>query len=189
MKLYLIRHADAVPQEEAGGPDADRPLTDTGFAQARALAVAFRAHGVVLDLVLTSPLLRARQTAQELLPPTGPDAPAADAAICEHLAPGGKRRKLARYLEELGKDAVALVGHRPDIDQLAGWLIGTRKARVGLAKGATAFIECAVAPGKGMGTLRWLVTPEWAGVTEPSPNGLAERSGSGEKRKHSSKRR
>jgi phosphohistidine phosphatase SixA len=127
MRLYLIRHADAV---------------------------------------VTSPLLRARQTAQELMPPSGPDAPSAGPAECEFLAPGGRRRKLARYLEELDKESVALVGHRPDIDELAGWLIGYRKAGIGLAKGAAALIDCDGAPGKGSGTLRWLLTPEWVGAAE-----------------------
>lgn len=189
MRLYLVRHADAVPAEEAGAPDADRPLTELGLAQARALSAALRAHGMKLDAVLTSPLLRARQTAQELLPPAGPDALAPEAEVCEQLAPDGKRRKLARYLAELGQEAVAVVGHRPDIDLFAGWLIGSRKAQIGLAKGAAALIECDPAPGKGMGTLRWLITPEWVGATEPSTNGRADLAESTEKRKQSSKRR
>jgi phosphohistidine phosphatase len=161
MKLYLVRHADAVPVEQFEGSDAERPLTEVGVGQAQALAAALQTRKVTFDQVVTSPLLRARQTAAFLLTPAGPETPPAEAQWCDDLAFGGKRRRLAKYLVKLGKESVALVGHQPDLGELAAWLIGSRKARVELAKGAAAFIECDGEPDKGAGTLHWLLTPEW----------------------------
>src|SRR5258708_36427587 len=161
MNLYLIRHADAVPAEEFAGADADRPLTDLGTAQTKALAAALAARGIKFDQQLTSPLLRARETAA-LLASVGRDGPPTEALWCDDLAPGGKRRKVAKHLVKLGKQSVALFGHAPDINELAAWLIGSRKARLDLAKGAAAFIVCDGDPDKGAGTLQWLVTPEWS---------------------------
>ena len=57
--------------------------------------------------------------------------------------------------------SVAVVGHQPDLGQLAGWLIGARKAQIDLAKAGVAHIAFDPEPRKGAGTLVWLVTPEW----------------------------
>jgi len=160
--LYLIRHADAVPLGEQGiTEDADRPLTDEGQAQARSVAAALRKHDVSLKLIVTSPLRRARQTADAMLRDW--PAPLPELLVSDELAPGGKRRKLARFLNTWSVDAAALVGHQPGIDELAGWLIGSRKASLCLAKAAVARICCASEIEKGCGTLTWLVPPEWLG--------------------------
>jgi phosphohistidine phosphatase len=158
--LYLIRHADAAPLGEGGiTRDEDRPLTKKGEEQAKRLAPGFRAQGIHLDVVLTSPLLRARQTAERMLQ-EWPN-PAPELRVCQELAPGGKRRKLSRFLMELGSDRVALVGHQPDLGQYVAWLIGSKKAQLDLAKGGVAYVICEEEPNKGRGVLAWLVTPEW----------------------------
>lgn len=160
MNLYLIRHADAVPLGEQGMTDDEqRPLTDTGLAQARNLATGLQQHGIQLNLVLSSPLLRARQTAEEMLRKWKQPAP--ELRMCDELAPGSKRRKLARVLRECGVESVALVGHQPDLGELAAWLIGNRRVRVDLGKAGVAFIPCDEEPGKGAGVLQWLVTTDW----------------------------
>src|SRR5579885_555197 len=93
MDLYLIRHAEAEPRDEAGTTlDEDRALTDAGRDQARAVAAGLLRRGVRLDALVTSPLLRARQTAEALLAGWPPPAPALH--VHDGLAPGGKRRKL-----------------------------------------------------------------------------------------------
>jgi phosphohistidine phosphatase len=108
---------------------------------------------------VTSPLLRARQTAEAILRHWGPDAP--QLRETDLLAPGGKHRKAARYLRELEGESVAVVGHQPDLGELVGWFIGSRKAQVDLAKGGVACVVFDGPPRKGSGYLAWLLTPEW----------------------------
>jgi broad specificity phosphatase PhoE len=68
MQLYVIRHAEAAEPGTAGANrDEDRPLTDSGREQGRVVARALRRAGVRLDHLLTSPLVRARQTAVTVL--------------------------------------------------------------------------------------------------------------------------
>jgi len=158
--LYLIRHADAAPLGEGGvTEDENRPLTKKGEEQAKRLASGFQAKGIRVGIVLTSPLLRARQTAERMLQEWPDHAP--ELRICEELAPGGKRRKLSRFLGELGSDKVALVGHQPDLGEFAAWLIGSKKAQLDLAKAGVGYVSCEDKPGKQRGRLLWLVPPEW----------------------------
>jgi phosphohistidine phosphatase len=163
MELYLIRHADAQPLGEGGiRDDAERPLTPAGHRQCPPLAAALQRQGVHLERVVTSPLVRARQTAEGFLQHWAKPVP--ELQVCNALAPGGKRRKLTRFLRDLGADPVALVGHMPDLGAYAAWLIGSRKAQVELAKAGVARIQFEGKPDKGCGVLTWLITPEWCGT-------------------------
>jgi phosphohistidine phosphatase len=160
MDLYIIRHAEAQPLgERTISADADRPLTEAGKAQARLLAQTLQRLGVKLDVLLTSPLLRARQTAEEML--SSWKAPVPELQVTDELAPGGKRKGLSRFLRELEKEAVGLVGHQPDLGLYAAWLIGSKKIGIDLDKTGTACIQCPKGPRKRRGTLIWLVTPAW----------------------------
>jgi phosphohistidine phosphatase len=163
MDLYLIRHADAKPLgEDNVHEDADRALTETGHAQAKAVGAAFQRLGKKINLVVTSPLLRCRQTAEGIIGAL--DKPAPELLTCEELAPGGKRRKLARFLRDQGAEVILLVGHRPDLNQYAAWLIGSKKVDINIDKAGVAYILCPEGPHKGGGTLTWLVTPTWIGA-------------------------
>src|SRR5262249_45122611 len=122
MDLYLIRHADAVSRSDPGFSDEDRPLTDRGREQAHALAQAFHDRDVMFNAVVSSPLVRARQTAEEMLQHM--PGPLAELQFSDHLAPGGKYKKIRRFLLGLGVDSVALIGHEPDLSKLACRLIG-----------------------------------------------------------------
>jgi phosphohistidine phosphatase len=160
MHLYVIRHADAVPQGQAGiERDEDRPLTSEGQEQSHRLARALRDHGVKLDKILTSPLLRAKQTAEALITFWGDGAPPLEE--CEYLAPGSKKKKLMRDLLAAGGEAVAIVGHNPDLSELLCWLIGKKEVNVSLSKAGVACIEFEGSPCKECGNLAWLVTPDW----------------------------
>ncbi len=160
MDLYIIRHADAQPLGEGGiRDDAQRPLTTAGHAQCEPLATALHQQGVRLERLVTSPLLRARQTAEGLLKHLAGPAPVLH--TCDHLAPSGKRRKLTRFLRGLGAQSVGIVGHMPDLSLYLGWLIGAKKAQVDLAKSGIACLHFEDEPGKGAGTLLWLATPKW----------------------------
>jgi phosphohistidine phosphatase len=161
MKLILVRHAEAVAKGDNGvAKDHDRPLTETGREQARKLATAFLAHGVTPGAVVTSPLVRAVETAEPLLPllPGSEKEP----VLCDYLAMGELRpKKLARLVADLGVETVILVGHNPDLSAYAGWLLGADETAIELEKGAAALIEFDGEVEKGAGRLGWLVTPGW----------------------------
>ena len=70
---------------------------------------------------------------------------------------------MSRRLRDLGGDAVALVGHQPDLNDYAALLIGSRKAQIELAKGGVACVSCADDVDKGAGVLLWMLTPQWMG--------------------------
>ena len=101
MRLILVRHAKAAP----GDPDELRPLTDEGREQARALGSELRARGLAADAVLTSPLLRGRETAAAL----GLGEPQID----DRLAPGASPEQIREAATGRG-DVVVVVGHQPD---------------------------------------------------------------------------
>jgi phosphohistidine phosphatase len=113
MQLYLVRHADAA----SGEPDELRPLTDAGRQTARELGERLRAEGVRPDAVLSSPLLRARETAAEI-------ARAVGAAVepDERLAPGATPDGVRAAIG--GRDTVVVVGHQPDCGEIAAALTG-----------------------------------------------------------------
>jgi phosphohistidine phosphatase len=158
MIILLIRHAEAAPREE-GVADEERPLTEAGQKQSRALAAALRRCGVALGKLVSSPLLRARKTA-ELIAQSWEE-PRPEVLVCEALAPQGKEKKLTRFIRGLDSVAVTLVGHMPDLAEYGSWLIGSKKAELNLAKAGAALVSCEAGPSKGGGVLTWLVTPDW----------------------------
>ena len=167
MQLYVIRHAEAVEVGTNGvSSDEERPLTDRGREQCRVVALALSRTGAQMEKLLTSPLVRARQTADELVghwqqrPPTPTES--------EELAPGRRKRKLLRELLAVGGKAVGIVGHNPDLVELIGWLVGEKEMGLELAKGGVACIAFDGPPNKGAGRLVWLVTPEWCALAAPT---------------------
>lgn len=114
MRVFLCRHAEAA----AGEPDELRSLTPAGVEHARALGEALAGRADAPALVLSSPLLRARQAAAEISRATG-----APVRIDEALAPGATAAALVLALEgEQGP--VATVGHQPDCSEIALALLG-----------------------------------------------------------------
>ena len=114
MQLYLVRHAEAA----SGEPDELRPLTREGREAARELGRRLAAEGVRPDAILTSPLLRARETAAELARPAGLQ-PEPD----ERLAPGASAEDVRAAAGERG-ERVVVVGHQPDCSRIAAALTG-----------------------------------------------------------------
>jgi phosphohistidine phosphatase len=162
MEIYVIRHADAVALGENGiKVDADRPLTETGNGQAKVIATGLQRKGVALQLILSSPLLRARQTAEGIVQAWSGTPP--EVQVCEQLSPGYKPRKLAKLLKELQREPVALIGHEPDLSSWIAWVIGSKKAQLALAKAGVAHVTCPEGPAKGGGALLQLLTPDWLG--------------------------
>jgi phosphohistidine phosphatase SixA len=116
VRLFLVRHAEAAP----GDPDDLRPLTPSGREAARALGERLAAHRP--DAVVTSPLLRARETAGLIARACGLGAEADDG-----LAPGATAESLRAAVAGRG-DTVVAVGHQPDCGEIALALTG-REAR------------------------------------------------------------
>jgi phosphohistidine phosphatase len=114
VRLFVVRHAEAAP----GDPDELRPLTDAGRAAARALGDRLAEHE--LDAVLSSPLLRARETADAIARVAGlvaePD---------ERLAPGADADSVREAVAGRG-DTVVTVGHQPDCSEIVLALSGER---------------------------------------------------------------
>jgi phosphohistidine phosphatase len=158
MELYLIRHADVAPLAPPLGSDEERPLTTAGLEQCKALAAALGRLGVKLEKLYTSPLVRARQTADELVKHwTGP---APELVVADALDPETKPKKRKHFLLSLDGNSVGLVGHEPDLGEIAGYLIGSKKAQVHLSKAGVARVEFSESPCKGGGVLNWLLPPE-----------------------------
>jgi phosphohistidine phosphatase len=162
MDIYLIRHAEAVQTEPAGGmADEDRPLTDAGRAQAQHLAHALPGRGARIERLFVSPTVRTRQTAEPLIAAWG----LGDDRVveCDELAPDGNIRKLVRRIAKQPAATVGLVGHRPDLNELAAWLIGSKKARIAMDKAGVALIRVEEDElEKGSGELIWLLPEGWA---------------------------
>jgi phosphohistidine phosphatase len=122
MNLVLFRHGAAEEREgfaQGGGSDAQRPLTERGRRKVYGAARGLAALLPRIDLVATSPLLRARQTAEILAETCGLPAP----LEIRELQPAAPRARLLRWLRGQTQDAtLVLVGHEPDLGELARWL-------------------------------------------------------------------
>ena len=157
LELYLIRHGVAAERGPEFPDDSKRPLTSDGISRMRKEAKALAALGVDFDQILSSPLVRTKQTA-DILSQAMPSQPSI--ATSDALAPAGTPTAV---LQELGKHMrkarIALVGHEPNIGELAGRLIGSRTP-LEFKKGAICRIDFEVFPPKGQGHLRWFVTPK-----------------------------
>jgi phosphohistidine phosphatase SixA len=154
MEVIFFRHATA----EAAGPggDAGRKLTADGRGEALASARALRAMGVKLGAILTSPLVRAEQTADAVARVY----PKAGRQTARFLAPpgdfGALRRRLSELLAEKTK-AVALVGHTPSLEEFVGRLVGgAGRVALSLTKAGAACVLLGESADSG-GCLQWLL--------------------------------
>ena len=156
-ELYLIRHGIAEARGEAWPDDTKRPLTDEGITRLRREARGLARIDVTLDVVLTSPLVRTRQTADAIAGSFDPRPPV---VAVESLAPGGSYQAVLADLEKQARRSrIALVGHEPGIGELAARLAGSKHA-FEFKKGAVCRIDIETFPPAGPGTLRWFLTPK-----------------------------
>ena len=156
LELYLVRHAIAAERGADYPDDSKRPLTSDGIARFRKETKALAALGVDVDHIISSPLVRAKQTAEILSAalPSQPSITTSDA-----LAPAGTPTAVYQELaKHMRKARIALVGHEPNIGELAARLIGSRTP-MEFKKGAICRIDFEVFPPKGHGHLRWFVMP------------------------------
>jgi phosphohistidine phosphatase len=159
-ELYLIRHAPAEQRGDDWPDDAKRPLSEDGADRMRKAARGLDRLGVTLDVVVTSPLVRTRQTAEIVAAALNPRPPI---VAVESLAPGGTYQALMSDLEKQSRRMrIALVGHEPGIGEVAARLIGSRHP-IEFKKGAVCRIDADTIPPSGPATLRWLMTAKILG--------------------------
>ena len=157
MELYLLRHAHAGDPAKWTGNDDERPLSAKGRGQAERLGRLLAAVEFEPDAILTSPKVRAEQTARIV-----GDAIGRRVGTSDRLASGFDLDALRLLVEEAGSpERLVVVGHDPDFSELAADLCGT--AAVTLRKGALARIDVDGAFEPGSGELRWLVPPDLLG--------------------------
>jgi len=153
IELYLVRHAIAEERGPRWPDDGRRPLTSKGIERFREVAAGLRAIEARIDLVLTSPLVRARQTADLLAAALDPHPPV---EVSDALAPGASPRALAAVLSRAKRARIACVGHEPDLGQLAAHHVGASRP-LELKKGGICRIDLDAPAGPGR--LVWLASP------------------------------
>ena len=158
IELYLVRHAIAAERGPKYPDDRLRPLTPAGMRQFSKSVPGLIELDVVVDFVLSSPLERARETATILAAGLKPKPAIVE---IEALAPGGRPQAVIDAIKSHAKRhrRLALVGHEPDLGELAARLLGARGG-VEFKKGGVCFIQVDGATPGGPGTLHWMLTPK-----------------------------
>jgi phosphohistidine phosphatase len=159
-ELLVVRHAIALERSEGrerGLEDAQRPLTDEGSEKMEAAARGLVRLQSRCSHILSSPLLRAQQTAT-ILQRHYPDAAMSQ---LEELAPSYSSEECIEAVNHCRERQIAIVGHEPGLSRLIAALIGcSMDGTIELKKGGVALLQFdhQIAPGRGI--LRWLVTPK-----------------------------
>ncbi len=158
MNLYIVRHAIAVQRGTPGSEDdSQRPLTDTGRKKMKKIAKGLRQLDLEFDVIVSSPYVRARDTAKILAKEFGMK----DIAFSDNLIPPGNFENLVSEIhEKYDVNNLALVGHEPMLSSLISWLTtGNTEMRVTLKKGGIAYLVADNLYQDGRATLQWLLTP------------------------------
>lgn len=162
MRLFLVRHGIAIDRLGPGmSRDSERNLTDEGIAEMRVVAKGLKDLGVKPDLVLSSPYLRTRETAQIIA-----DAYSMEIATVDALAPGvimtALYKGIQRHLNQNPNyNQIVLVGHEPDMGMIAANLLHAGPEFVmPFKKGAICRIDAPDLPSTMPGTLKWYMPPK-----------------------------
>ena len=158
-ELYIMRHGLAV----TGGSvrfsdDAQRPLVPEGKEKMREIAGGLKRMGFEVDWIVTSPLVRAVETAGIIAESLASSVPV---DVCDAMRPGGSPEALLAFLAKRPDcRKVLVVGHEPDLSELAARLIGAGgHANLGFKKGGCCMISFDEFPPKSPGQLVWWLTP------------------------------
>jgi phosphohistidine phosphatase len=157
MILYIVRHGIAVNRGASGAPaEAERPLTPEGVRKTHATALGLRTLGVKPDVLITSPYVRAAQTAEIFAEALGysPE----KIRVSEALKPAENPADIVRELSRLKAKEVMCCGHAPHVDLLIAHLAGARVPFTEMKKAGVACFEHAAAHGRW--ELRWILTPK-----------------------------
>jgi phosphohistidine phosphatase len=158
MYIYLLRHAIAVERGTVHYPNDDRPLSEKGMKR-----FLKGAHGIAallneVNIILTSPLKRAQETAKITAEQCGIPH---KVVITEHLLPGCIHTNIIPLLRKYkGMKHVMLVGHEPDLSRLASNLLGSSRSVIEFKKGALCCIELPSLTPRAAGVLQWHLQPK-----------------------------
>jgi phosphohistidine phosphatase len=159
MKLLIVRHAIAEDREEfarTGKDDSLRPITDEGRKKMKQGARGLKHLLPEIDLLATSPLTRAAQTAAVLDSVYG----GLKEVEIEELAPEASPVEFLSWLRQQTGETVTVVGHEPSISLIASWLLtGTEKRLFSFRKGGALLLEFPGEVGAGTASLLWALTP------------------------------
>lgn len=159
MELLVVRHAIAEDRAEfarTGKPDEQRPLTEKGRSKMQKAAQGLAWALERLDVIATSPWLRASQTADILAEAFGGPTPIPVGA----LAGTGEYDALSAWVRGFGpKTRVAIVGHEPHLSGYVSMLLGGRGSLLHLKKGAAVLLRVAPSAGAGSAVLLWAASP------------------------------
>ena len=149
MHLYILRHANA---DTEAATDAARELSEKGREQAAKVAKFCGRHGIRPDVIFSSPLIRAQQTARPVAKELG-----LEVTTARWLACGATPEEICMQLAAL-KDAsaVMLVGHQPDLGELIALLLAASPHSINVRKASLTFVEVLV-PRKGGGRLEFSI--------------------------------
>ena len=158
MYIYLLRHAIAVERGPVHEPNDDRPLSKKGVKRFLKVARGIAALLDKIDVILTSPLKRAHETAIITAKHCGIPH---KVVITEHLLPGCIHNTIIPLLRKnKGKKHVMLVGHEPDLSRLASNLLGSSRSVIEFKKGALCCIELPSLALNAIGVLQWHLQPK-----------------------------
>jgi phosphohistidine phosphatase len=146
MKLFVLRHAEAVSEAPN---DGERQLTEKGIKQAKAVGRFLSNLEMIPELILSSPLIRARETAEIV---AAQFSRAILVRLVDELRPGMRlEQALALLAQEAARPAVMLVGHEPDLSEFCAGLIGAVSESIHLRKAGLVRISLPeMKPGKGV---------------------------------------
>jgi len=155
-EIYLVRHAIAAARGEDWPDDDKRPLTERGVSRFKEVIQGLAKLDVVVDEIFTSPLVRAKQTA-DLLAAGLPGKPSVK--ILDALSPGHTPASVMAQLARTAKRRrLMLVGHEPDLGELAAHLIGAGRA-LPFKKGGVCRIEVESLSSRRPAALSWFMQP------------------------------
>jgi phosphohistidine phosphatase len=155
MVLYLVRHGIAVDRQDPKcPPEAERPLTAAGIHKTREAALGLKELGARPDVMITSPYVRAAQTAEIFAEALGFSIE--KIRVSEALKPGENPAEIVRELSRTKAKEVACFGHAPHLDLTIAQLAGARAAFTELKKAGVACFEQT----SGRWELKWILAPK-----------------------------
>ncbi len=159
MELVFLRHGLAVDREEWKGEDEARPLTTEGVDRTKEVVRGLRACKVRPDVILSSPLMRARETAEIAKQGLSSDA---KVELADELTPSAAPDGLIARLADLAEKPVVLcVGHEPHLSTtISAMVSGKTAASFEVKKAGACCIRFTGIPKAGAGTLLWLLPPK-----------------------------
>ena len=156
-ELYLVRHAIAAERGDEWPDDSKRPLTERGIARFKEVVKGLCELDVAVDEVFTSPLIRAKQTADVLAAGISGKP---SVKLLDALAPGHTSAQVMSQLAKAAKRRrIVLVGHEPDLGELSAHLLGAQRA-VPFKKGGVCRIDVESLTSRRAGSLIWFATPK-----------------------------